>query len=231
MKDRVKKLLADYEDRHTDFQIDNFIVGCAGDAWAQYKQALREIKARYDILKGKYPRLKRVRAGLDALKERAGDKRSRINYQRLYSLYKSLAADVSKTYGEFKRFVALAEALKAEIGEITPEKRKRLEQQSWVNKARRLVAIDVISSGRIGPQTVDFIFSLPTPMAFELLGEIREKPATQLFLESRGETYAIEDRIKTGTGAGVRTSATAMPGPNPYNFNPQAFRQRGGHVG
>ena len=51
MKDiEIKKLLNDHQELHSEFQIENFIIGNQGDKWAQYKQSLREIKARYEKL-------------------------------------------------------------------------------------------------------------------------------------------------------------------------------------
>ena len=52
-KELIKNLLKDYEGCHSDFQIDNFIIGSQGDAWAQYKQCLREINGRVEILESK----------------------------------------------------------------------------------------------------------------------------------------------------------------------------------
>ena len=52
-KIKIEKILVDHQELHSDFQIDNFIIGSQGDAWAQYKQCLREIKARVENIESK----------------------------------------------------------------------------------------------------------------------------------------------------------------------------------
>ena len=49
-KFKIKELLEDHQELHSEFQIDNFIIGNQGDRWAQYKQCLREIKSRWESI-------------------------------------------------------------------------------------------------------------------------------------------------------------------------------------
>ena len=48
----IKILLNDEELNHSNFQIENFIVGSQVGKWAQYKQCLREISSRFEQDRG-----------------------------------------------------------------------------------------------------------------------------------------------------------------------------------
>ena len=51
MKGIIETLLNDLQENHSRFQIENFIIGSQGGKRFQYRQCLREIKARWDNLK------------------------------------------------------------------------------------------------------------------------------------------------------------------------------------
>ncbi len=51
IKKDVEYFLKDFEDRHSDIQIEYFIVKAQGHPFFQYRQCLREIKARWSTIK------------------------------------------------------------------------------------------------------------------------------------------------------------------------------------
>jgi len=167
MKKEIKRLLIDHQKNHSEFQIDNFIVGNAGDDWARYKQALREIDSRNEIAEGLRDELilfdlawcgpfwKRIAVTKNARVRRA------IRIKRRERSRSALVESIAETERELFRFVELAIRLKEKIGEIDPARRKELESDSWKQKAVRMAGIDLLINGRVGSATLEFILSLP----------------------------------------------------------------------
>ena len=169
MKKDIEKLLLDHQKNHTDFQIDNFIVGKSGDDWARYKQSLREIAARNEIveglrdeltlfdLAGNGPVLKRF-----AFTEK-GKARRMIRGKRRRRSRLALVDSITETERELACFVELALALKEKIGDLNSTRRKLLEADSWKQKAIKMAGIDLLTNGRVGATTLEFILALPKP--------------------------------------------------------------------
>src|SRR5512139_1594951 len=66
---KVEKLLADYRPEHSEFQIENFIVGC-GHPWGQYKQALRELSARHSAVLESSEQIRELKNEIDKRRRR-----------------------------------------------------------------------------------------------------------------------------------------------------------------
>jgi hypothetical protein len=180
---KIDKLLADHQELHSNFQIENFIIGSQGDQWAQYKQCLREIKVRRDTLKDDYGKI----AALSHARKKnnfALTKKQKAKRAAIVRQVNALMGTISERERELKRFVVMATGLKKQIGEITDEKREQLEAQSWAAKGRKLAAIDLMAYGRIQTQTLEFIFSLPAPGTKKLLSEFCIKAPPMLIDES-----------------------------------------------
>jgi len=167
----IENLLHDNESRHSDFQIDNFIIKKQGDSWAQYKQCLREISSRHESIKNNEAKAKAIKSKIR--------KTVRFKIWRLINRKKIAGNSVEfdqpemlKTTknlkAELECFLKRARELKKVIGEITPEKRYELETESWKAKALKMAVIDVLSTGRISNQTYEFIFSLPKESQLEI---------------------------------------------------------------
>ena len=156
---QLKTILIDYEDRHSEFQIENFIIRSSGCEWFQYKQALREIDSRANIIVALHDEKKAFefpRYKLFFLKTR---RKSQL---------KIIEKKIFNVEAELKIFLRIAEKLKKQIGEITPERRNQLETESWKNKGIKMAAIDILATGRISNQTYDFVFSLPKESQLEI---------------------------------------------------------------
>jgi hypothetical protein len=159
MKDTIQTLLKGYQPSHTQFQIDNFIIGNQGCDWSQYKQVLREIDGRYKTLIDAKEGLKlfdlkiiwRWPFGRVARLYKYGRKRNR----------EAMVESIAETERELKRFVELAIKLKEKFGEIDEQKRAVLEADSWRQKALRMAGIDLLVNGRIGQPTMELILALP----------------------------------------------------------------------
>jgi hypothetical protein len=192
----VENLLKDYQGLHSDFQIENFVIGNEGDKWAQYKQCLREIKARigdaeseeaklrYLETKNKMPWLKRLlhRKVIANGNNLTGLKNKRKEKKR-----------------EFDCLVKIAKQLKAQIGEVTDERRQQLELESWTAKGLKLAAIDILSSRTISNQTYEFIFSLPKDSQVRILKTLARHPPMEVHGFSREEIKQISPPRKEKT--------------------------------
>lgn len=177
--DDIKELLKDHVKRHSEYQIDNFIVGNQGDAWAQYKQALREIEGRYEQVISLKERIE-----LDDIKAkpfrrfyftRRGAVKARIEKRVRARARLALDDNLKQTQRELDRFVKLAKALKEKIGEVDEIRRHELEIKSWFAKARKMAAVDLLTGG-LNKSTVDLIFALPRDDRRRVMVEIANRP-------------------------------------------------------
>ena len=188
----IKKLLMDYQELHSEFQIDNFIIGNQGDKWAQYKQCLREIKARCESVESD-------KMQVEILKMKPKPRRlfwpSKINIakRKLAEIsHKKQLDSIRDTIKEREReldcFLKQAVRLKKQIGNVNRERRQKLELQSWTAKGRRMAAVDRILTGGISHQTFEFILSLPLKSQNSILDKILPNdPERRLLIESLKE--------------------------------------------
>jgi len=181
---QIEGLLADHEKYHSDFQIENFIIG-HGHVWGQYKQALRELSARWEALRSEDDEIQA--AEIEAQRERrkwalsgTGRLLKAIAVRRAERKVAGLAHRKNETQRELAEFLRIAVALKRQIGELTIAKRRELESEMWLHKARRMAALDLISLGGLQRQTAEFIASLPREMRRAVLADLRPENRQRL---------------------------------------------------
>jgi hypothetical protein len=195
MEDKIKIILKDDEVQHSDFQVEHFIIGKQGDVWAQYKQCLREIKGRIESIRSIKDQIEVFRTKANGSRLFWPSKKNRaidaVNKKRAIEQINNLLNDVIGTERELGRFVSLAEKLKAELGEISAERRYQLETESWKNKGIKMAAIDILATGRISNQTYDFIFSLPKDSQLELFAKLSNQQPMALLGFEPDEIRAI----------------------------------------
>jgi hypothetical protein len=185
----LKNLLKDHQLYHSSFQMDHFITVRAGETqYGQYKQTLRELFKRYRGLKELYVGRGLLQVDIDELeynftKTKFDTRRKKINLAKHYMDMEDLERNILDTEREFKRFYAQANALKALIGELTPEKRGKLDQEMWAHKLKTMVAVDYITKGRIGENALTFIRSIPKGMRKPLLAEIKDQKALLVWFD------------------------------------------------
>ena len=178
----LKQLLDDHQLYHSSFQMDNFITVRAGETqYGQYKQTLRELFKRYRGLKELYVARELLQVDIDELEMSNATgfvkRRNDINLAKHRMDMEDLERNISDTEREFKRFYAQADALKTQVGKLTPEKRDELDQEMWVHKLKTMVAVDYITKGRIGENALTFIRSIPKKIRKPLLSEIKDQKA------------------------------------------------------
>lgn len=165
----VDELLLDHQGDHSQRQIDSFIVGdSGGSAYGAYKQCLRELDARHATLTGMADDIETQRMEL------------RQRERGLASTLKS-QAEVQR---EQDRFLVHARALKAQIGELTPQKRVALDDGMWVQRLRFMLALDVFTMGGPSHGTAETIFKCPPGMRAAILAGLGDRESAANWLQS-----------------------------------------------
>ena len=159
LETEIKGLLKDHRARHSEFQIDNFIIGSEPCAWARYRQSLREIDSRWGLLVSSREELELF----DLSRDRGWPfgRRAKIRLSRRKRSRAALVKNIAETERELERFVEIAIQLKDEIGPVENGKRELLEADSWRQKAVRMSALDLLVNRGISHTTMDFILKLP----------------------------------------------------------------------
>jgi len=198
MKYKISNMLGDHHDLHSEFQIENFIIKSQGDEWAQYKQCLREIKARVENIESDKIQLKI----LELNKTKKPPFWFKIFKHKIIKIEGATGSDkltslkntIKERERELECFVRIAEKLKDKLGDITAERRAQLEAESWKAKGLKMAALDLMSAGRISGQTLDFIFSLPKGSQLELFSKLSAKQPMALLGFEPDEIRAISKK-------------------------------------
>jgi hypothetical protein len=189
-------LFGDHQLYHSEFQMDNLItIRAGGDTYGQYKQSLRELYKRYRGLKGLYSERDLLQVDIDELAEKlASDKfderRNTINHRTKTLNMDEMNKNIEETEREFRRFYAQACALKSTIGELTPERRDELDRGMWEYKMKDMAAVDFLTTGRLGVNTIEFIGAVPIEMRGRILKQIRPDKQGELieWFENKNDT-------------------------------------------
>lgn len=178
---KVNMLLRDYRPEHSEFQIENFIIGAQGDEWARYRQSLRELSARHMGMVESGKELVRINIKLKRLRGswlyRIVGRKKIISLEEKRRELKLMRAPKLREYFALYR---IAVQLKRQIGEIGNERRRQLEADMWIDKARRMAAIDLLSIGGLQRSTVEFISSFPRELKRVLLSDLRPENRQKL---------------------------------------------------
>jgi len=184
----LNNLLADHEPGHSDFQIDNFILGSpeCGTTYGKYRQVLRELEGRRAGLIGLYLDREEAQINIDELEAAAdemGQRRRAIALMRARISLDNLQRGIVHTEGEFRRFYAHAVALKKILGTLTPERKRTLDLEMWQHKARCSAAMDWNIYGRLSTDTLRLAMMMPPDMRPEFLSELRDSRGMTAWLE------------------------------------------------
>lgn len=146
--ERLHELLADNQAAHSDFQMDRFIIQANGlTTYGCYKQALRELDGRFHTMLDQWITLEGLRLDEADAAEHATDRRGQLALARIRLSIMAVEGQFSESKREFLRFLAHADHLKKQIGELTPERRAELEAEFWTEKIRRDGLLEMQSHG------------------------------------------------------------------------------------
>lgn len=182
-------LLADLQSGHSAFQMDAFIVQSGNwTPYGRYMQALRELdKRRRGIVELKF-QLEQLQ--LDAERNHrwritsSGRRARSLESRRLSHAFAECERKLKDTERERDHFFLIASELKAELGELTSDRRETLEAETWEVRARTMAAIDVAASGGVSHATAELIAALPDTMRRRCIGWLKQgREAVAGFLE------------------------------------------------
>jgi hypothetical protein len=198
----LKDLLNDHQIGMSEFQDDYFVTTRAGGTmYGQYKQSLRELYKRFRGLRELTCDNEKLQVEIDEqkyLSETETDFKKRyaeIEYKRKSMQMEESERAIKDTKREFKRFYQQAVFLKNQIGELTDEKRKKLDQDMWLFKIKEMACVDWISKGRLGNSTFEFINSCPQDMKKKILSSIQDQKTLLEWYETK-EQYLIPEKYK-----------------------------------
>jgi len=178
----LQTLLADHQLYHSEFQMDYFITTKAGGTtYGYYKQALRELFKRYRGLKELLTSKQLLQVDIDELEHKIKSnnadefeqRRSEIKLCQNRMGMEDLERNIGDTTREFKHFYNQALGLKEQIGELTDEVRKQLDEDMWRHQIKMMAAIDYIQRGRLGESVMSMLQSTPKGWRMPLVQEIK----------------------------------------------------------
>lgn len=181
-------LLADHRMFHCDFQMDTFIVARTGiTVYGCYMQALREWEHRRQSLA-------ELEAGRGLLLLDIDELASRLHsfwYRLLASHWKQqreliklagkrralveLDRTLTETARELVHFRGQAERLKAELGELTPERRAVLDAEMHRARLLTTAAVEMLCQGMPSPGTIESIVAFPREASREMMAMLRTR--------------------------------------------------------
>lgn len=178
----IDELIADFRPFHTEFQIEHFIVGTEGPTeWGRYKQALRELEGRTEGVRASVLLLERARLRLGRLifwswlPWRRSDRK--LNLVEAGDSIKSMELALADTKREQRAFFELARGLKDIIGDLTEEKRARLESDYWFERMRYQAMLELHTTGTLHKSTLETLMTMPRSQ--ELLARVLPESAVK----------------------------------------------------
>ena len=200
----LDQLLQDNQTGHSTLQQDYFItVRSGGTKYGMYKQALRELYKRWRGLKDIYTAKQLAQVDIDELESKIAcdyanifdKKRDVINLNKKKVDMNETDKVISETEREFQRFYQQACALKTEIGELTEEKRNKLDIEMWQYKIKEMAALDYISTGRISKNVSELIMCIPSDMRQDILIEIKQPEKLIQWIENANQKFPEIENI------------------------------------
>lgn len=213
-----KELLSDNMIYHSNFQIDHFITTKAGGThYGMYCQSLRELDGRFAALKEMIIDIKIEKAEAGDLEQKAVTMQYGFQKEilKLKALKKRMAIEgmdraLYHKMREFVRFYYQAKALKAEIGDLGPTKRARLEHEMWLYKLRFHAYIDIVTTGRVSNGVFENILSLKESDRVELISNI-ETPSVLVEYFDKRKIELPEYTVQTEEIESIRSLIDVKP--------------------
>jgi hypothetical protein len=178
----LKELLKDHQLYHSEFQQDYYITGLSGGTlWGMYKQAIRELYKRTRGLREAYCDREKLVIEIEEQKDIAGNSKNEykaryaaVEYKRKSMQMEEINRVIEDTEREFKRFYQQAIYLNGELGELTDERKKQLEEETQLFKVKEMIAIDYSTRRILSNITYERINALPKKLRNEILDDIKD---------------------------------------------------------
>ena len=200
---KLQTLLQDHQLFHSTFQQDYLITTKAGGTiYGQYKQSLRELYKRFRGLRETHyndrnlqTRIKKLEYNLNNEKDKFKKEFLQIELDKNMWLQEESERVVTETKREFSRFYQQACTLKKMVGNLTPERRKQLDEEMWEYRIKEMVALDFVASGRLGRGTYEMINASSKKIKKTVLDIVKDKDKqTKLieWYENKEDNYQID---------------------------------------
>lgn len=173
----ITTILADHRHFHSSWQIDNAITAKSGGTlYGCYRQATREVHKRWRGLRDLYSQRRKIGQQTDLDSDE-------IRLQEV-----ELEHVIRDTEREFLRFVGQALACRRALGladdqELPEDRRETLEAEFWAHQIKAMAAVDFITSGRLGRNTVELLVAIRGDQRRTLAAEILDEQAHAKLVE------------------------------------------------
>ena len=192
----IQELLKDHRSLMTQFQHDHFVTGKAGTPYAQYKQAVRELAARIEVLREEYASLEHLYVSIDEkahIKENDESeferRRAAIDHKCLHRQIPTKENRIKEQEDETLSFYRQSVQLKKVVGELTPEKEAQYTEEMWEYKIKKMAALDIMSSGRLSAGTLDTAISLRGDMRTRVMKALNDPNSLVQQVEEQSEEF------------------------------------------
>ena len=130
---KISELLKDCSSGHDDTQISSFmIIKNGGTIWGCYKQALKELAARISTLRASW-------INIQKLKRRLTIEEDDLENLSLELELGGVCAHAETVKREAAKIYSIASFFKDQIGDLTPEKTKKLDQARLSASTRSMI--------------------------------------------------------------------------------------------
>ena len=173
----ITTILADHRHFHSSWQIDNAITAKSGGTlYGCYRQATREVHKRWRGLRDLYSQRRKIGQQTDLDSDE-------IRLQQV-----ELEHVIRDTEREFLRFVGQALACRRALGladdqELPEDRRETLEAEFWAHQIKAMAAVDFITTGRLGRNTVELLVAIRGNQRRALAAEILDEQAHARLVE------------------------------------------------
>lgn len=173
----LKELLNDHQTGMSEFQDDYFVtIKAGGTVYGCYKQALRELYKRFRGLRETTCDRDILKIEINQLDKSDGEElKDKVELRRKKMQIEECDRGIKDTQREFVRFYQQAIYLKEKVGELTDEKRKKLDMEMWEYKIKEMAVIDYSSTGHLSENTMRFTKCCPKEMRLKLFQELDPK--------------------------------------------------------
>lgn len=196
----ISILLKDHQLYHSELQQDHFITKRSGGThYGQYKQALRELFKRFRGLKELYYNKEKLIIDTEEMEEfvkveenKFELRRKKLELEKFKYDMIELEKNIQDTEREFKRFATQAHSLKAIIGDLTDEKRAKLDKDMWMFKLKEMAYMDFITTSRLNQNTLAFISSLDREDRLETLTMVQDHDRLFSWYEHKDQDHSYK---------------------------------------
>ena len=151
----------------TEFQHDRFVTGMAGTPYGQYRQALRELNARFDGLRDAYCELESLQVDIDEQQyiidnsdNEFDRRRAEITYKQKMFLLESRKRAITEKEDDALSFYRQAVQLKEQVGNINSDNQEQFNEEYWEHKIKKMAALDLMTNGRLSRSTIETSLAL-----------------------------------------------------------------------